>query len=112
MITDKNTIQEFKEAENILATLKLSDVRIPKFEILLKNLEKPVSSPYVSKFSLSFQQKIVGLVMAIPVVAAAFAVIFSFGNSGSVYLAQNDENLQQVNVRIMDNINALEQLSE
>lgn len=108
MIKNQNTT-EYKEAESILASLKFSEVQIPKIDNLFSKLEKPVASPY---FNFSFQRRILGAVMAVPLVVAAFAVFFSFNAESGVYLARNDESLAQANMRIMNNINALEQLSE
>lgn len=101
---------EYNEVEAKLGGAKFADVRVPSISQLYARLEQPVASPYTS----IFQKRILGILMAVPVMAAALALFVSFGNSGSgVYLAQNDAGLDKANaVNIMNNINALEQLSE
>lgn len=101
---------EYSEAETKLRGAKLRDVHAPALSKLYAKLEQPVTSPYTSLF----QKRILGILMAVPMVAAALALFVSFGNSGSgVYLAQNDAGLDKANAAtIINNINALEHLSE
>lgn len=109
MINNIHTI-EYSEAEEKFGGAKFADVRIPPISQLYARLEQPMTSPYTS----TFQKRILGILMAVPVMAAALALFMSFGNSGSgVYLAQNDAGLDQANATtIINNINALEHLSE
>lgn len=101
---------EYREVEAKLRGAVLRDVHTPAISRLYAKLEQPVASPYASLF----QKRILGMLMAVPMVAAALALFVSFGNSGSgVYLAHNDTILEQASAKnIMNNINALEQLSE
>lgn len=109
----QNNKTEYREAKEVLKGLVLSNVKVPDVNILFNKINKEkIPSPYSQSFSFSFQRKILGLVMAVPVAIAALAVFFSFGNTGSVYLAQHDAGLEQANSRIMNNINALEELSQ
>jgi hypothetical protein len=110
-----NTTQtDFKKAEDALRAVSFAKVEIPDVSLIYARLEKPVPSPYMRFNFSSLERKVVGFIMAIPVAAAVFAFIFSINNQANgVYLASNDvAGLEQANVRILSNINDLENLSK
>jgi hypothetical protein len=91
-----------KEMIDMLSSLKFQDVSVPEFKFA-----QSTPSPYFAHFS-NIQKQFVSMLLAVPVVAALFAIGFYFNTPDTTSEGAQLALLEASNARILTDIESLE----
>jgi uncharacterized membrane protein YobD (UPF0266 family) len=105
--TNENQIEaNLQGIEDCLASLNFTKVTVPAVNF------NTYTTPVVSPSLYYTHKKFISLMLSVPALAFAFALVFvNLSNTQNVYLASNDiESLEESNSKILSQINSLDDL--